>query len=66
VRFMELNSATARLLELLRDNNNATGSEILSRLAGELNMSTEAVLGFGSELLADLAEQSIIGLQTKV
>jgi hypothetical protein len=65
VRFMELNSATARLLELLRDNTKATGREILSRLAGELNMSTEAVLGFGSELLADLAEQSIIGLPIK-
>ncbi len=61
VRFMELNPATARLLELLRDNVNATGAELLSRLAGELNISTEAVLGFGSELLADLAEQSIIG-----
>lgn len=61
VRFMELNSATARLLELLRDNTSATGSEVLSRLAGELKLSTEAVLGFGGELLADLAEQSIIG-----
>ena len=61
VRFMELNSSTARLLELLRDNVNATGREILSQLAGELGMPTEAVLGFGSELLDDLAKQSIIG-----
>ena len=61
VRFMELNSATARLLELLRDNTGATGSELLSRLAGELNMSIDAVLGFGGELLTELAEQSIIG-----
>jgi|TARA_B110000259_G_scaffold169655_1_gene199730 hypothetical protein len=61
VRFMELNSSTARLLELLRDNVNATGREILSQLAGELDMPTEAVLGFGSELLDDLAKQSIIG-----
>ena len=64
VRFMELNSATARLLDLLRDNTSATGSEILSQLAGELKMSTEAVLGFGSELLAELAQQSIIGPPT--
>ena len=61
VRFMELNSSTARLLELLRDNVNATGREILSQLAGELGMPNEAVLGFGSELLDDLAKQSIIG-----
>jgi hypothetical protein len=58
---MELNSSTARVLELLRDNVNATGREILSQLAGELGMPTEAVLGFGSELLDDLAKQSIIG-----
>jgi hypothetical protein len=64
VRFMELNSATARLLELLRDNTGATGSELLSRLAGELKLSIEVVLGFGGELLAELAEQSIIGLPT--
>ncbi len=61
VCFMELNSATARLLELLRDNTDATGTEILSQLAGELSMPTEVVLDFGSELLADLAKQSIIG-----
>jgi hypothetical protein len=64
VRFMELNSATARLVELLRDNTNATGSELLSQLAGELKLSIEAVLGFGGELLAELAEQSIIGSPT--
>lgn len=61
VRFMELNSATARLLELLRDNDNSTGSEILSQLARELNIPVETVQDFGSELLAELAEQSIIG-----
>jgi len=66
VGFMELNSVTARLLELLRDNASATGSEILFQLAGELNMPTEAVLGFGSELLTELAEQSIIVSPTMV
>jgi hypothetical protein len=65
VRFMELNSATARLVELLRDNTSGTGKEVLSQLAGELNMSIDVVLGFGGELLAELAEQSIIGLATQ-
>jgi hypothetical protein len=60
VRFMELNSATARLVELLRDNSNGTGKAVLSQLAGELNMPVDVVLGFGGELLAELAEQSII------
>jgi hypothetical protein len=60
VRFMELNSATARLVELLRDNSNGTGKAVLSQLARELNMPVDVVLGFGGELLAELAEQSII------
>lgn len=60
VRFMELNPATARFLELIRDNTDATGGELLSRLAGELDMSEEAVTGFGSELLTQLNAQSIV------
>ena len=63
VRFMALNPATARLLELLRDNTSATGTELLARLAQELDMSEDAVKGFGSELLSQLNEQSIITAQ---
>ena len=63
VRFMELNPATARLLELIRDNTDATGAMLLSRLAQELGMSEEAVTGFGSELLAQLNGQSIVVAQ---
>ena len=60
VRFMELNSATARLLELVRDNTECTGAMLLSHLAQELSMPDETVTGFGSELLAQLNDQSII------
>ncbi len=61
VCFMELNSATARLLELLRDNSNTTGAMLLSQLAKELSIPPDTVLEFGSELLRQLAEQAIIG-----
>jgi len=57
---MELNSATARLLELVRDNTECTGAMLLSHLAQELSMPEETVTGFGSELLAQLNDQSII------
>lgn len=60
VCFMELNPATARLLELLRDNDEATGSELLEQLSLELNIPLEAVNNFGLELLGQLLEQSII------
>jgi hypothetical protein len=63
VRFMQLNPATARLLELIRDNTDATGAMLLSRLAQELSMSEEAVTGFGSELLTQLNGQSIVVAQ---
>jgi len=64
VRFMELNPATARLLELVRDNVEATGAELLHRLAKELALSEDAVAGFGGELLAQMAEQSVICVQS--
>ena len=60
VRFMELNPATARLLELLKGNTDASGAMLLSHLAQELGMSEEAVTGFGSDLLNQLNTQSII------
>ncbi len=60
VCFMELNPATARLLELLRDNTEASGAMLLCRLAEELGMAQETVAGFGGELLSRLSDQSII------
>jgi len=63
VRFMQLNPATARLLELIRDNTDDTGAVLLSRLAQELGMSEEAVTGFGGELLVELNGESIVVAQ---
>lgn len=60
VHFMELNPATARLVELVRDNTEATGAVLLSRLAKELGMAEETVAEFGGELLVQLNHQSII------
>ena len=61
VRFMEANAATARLLQLLQDNEQGnTGREILGILAGELGMAPEAVATFGTELLEDFRRQSIL------
>ncbi|MBE9538739.1 MAG: putative DNA-binding domain-containing protein [Proteobacteria bacterium] len=60
VCFMELNPATARLLELLRGNTDDSGAMLLSHLAQELGMPEETVAGFGGELLGQLNCQSII------
>jgi hypothetical protein len=60
VCFMELNTATARLLELVRDNTGATGAALLAQLSEELGIPNETVAGFGGELLTQLRTQSII------
>jgi uncharacterized protein len=62
VRFMVLNAATARLLELVRDNHDDTGSALLGQLAEELDMNPERVIGFGSEQLADFVSRAVIVL----
>ncbi len=60
VRFMELNAATARLVELIRDNSTATAGELLADLAVELGMAEESMLAFGGEQLEQLFEQSVV------
>ena len=62
VRFMALNAATARLLELARDNQTGTGATLLGQLASELGMDPEAVIGFGGAQLADFASRAVIVL----
>lgn len=59
VNFMELSAATARLLELVRDNAGATGRELLLQFAAEIGMSEEAVLDFGRQQLEQLIAQSV-------
>ncbi|MEP1469372.1 MAG: putative DNA-binding domain-containing protein [Halieaceae bacterium] len=51
VKFMELNAATARLAELIRDNQHETGRVILTRLAEEMGMTVDAILDFGAQQL---------------
>ena len=60
VRFMELNAATARLLELVRDNERATGAGLLDLLARELGMEAGALHGFGAQQLQDFAASGIV------
>jgi hypothetical protein len=50
----------ARLLELVRENTDSTGTQLLVELAGELTMPEEAVLGFGGDQLKQFHELSII------
>ncbi len=60
VRFMALNAASARLLELARDKEESTGADLLGQLAAELDMDPESVLGFGGAQLADFASRTVI------
>jgi uncharacterized protein len=62
VKFIELNPTTFQLLSLIQQNN-ITGKQALMRLAEELNHpSIDAIITFGAEILADLAnQQAIIG-----
>lgn len=60
VKFMELNAATARLLELVRDNTTVSGTQLLEQLAVELGMEAGSVISFGSELLRQFVDLAII------
>ena len=62
VKFIELNPITDQLLSLIKKND-LTGKQALMRLAEELGyQNKEAMITFGTEILADLAnQQAIIG-----
>lgn len=61
VEFMESNSVTARLLELIGENTGATGTQILAQISRELGREGDAsVLEFGKELLVRLADLDIL------
>lgn len=61
VRFMELNAVTARLVELTRDNTDATGEDLLRGLAAETGMAVATLLETGATQLAELYECSVLG-----
>jgi len=65
VCFMELSAATARLLELCRDAAALTGRQLLQRLALELSLDDDALLGFGVEQLAHFIELGVISVTTE-
>jgi len=64
VQFMEVNAATARLLELVRENETATAAELLEGLAAELGMADDAMLDFGAGQLVQLCDQAIVSMST--
>ena len=61
VRFIESNAATARLLELLAENQSRSGRELLEQLAGEMNVeSITPVVEFGERMLREFLELDIL------
>jgi uncharacterized protein len=65
VRFAEINPVTARLLDIIAEEQ-CTGSEACDRIAAELDHpSPEAVRHHGADNLADLRQQgAILGVRT--
>ncbi|WP_243391594.1 DNA-binding domain-containing protein [Pseudohalioglobus lutimaris] len=60
VKFMALNGATARLLELLRDNDDVTTSGVLAQLATEMNLPSARITSFALEQISGLLELSVL------
>lgn len=61
VRFMEINAITFRLLQVLQDEAIASGAQALELVAREINHPDPAALvQFGSALLAELRDASVI------
>ncbi len=60
VRFIELNVATARLLELIRDNERVVAGELLTVLADELGLQPDSVLAHGMEQLNPLVADAVV------
>ena len=58
---MESNAATARLLELLAENETRSGQALLEQLAEEMNAeSITSVVDFGARMLAEFLQQDIL------
>jgi hypothetical protein len=60
VKFMSFNGATARLLELLRDNAQCTLDTVIDQLATEINMPAANVRPFALEQIASMLELSVL------
>jgi len=61
VRFLEINAVTARLLQLMKENANRRGLDLLNTLAGELAApEPDLVIRAGTQLLTDLKNRNIL------
>jgi hypothetical protein len=61
VRFLEINAVTQRLLELLKENNDDRGMDILKRIACELGIAEPGdIIRAGVDLLSDLKNRNIV------
>ena len=58
--FIELNAATARLLELVRDNSDETLQTVLVGLAAELGLPAEQIVAYGGEQMGQFAASGVI------
>ena len=66
VHFLEINAVTQRLLQLLKENPQQKGLDVLKAIADELNHpDTDQVIAAGTELLNDLRQRNVI-LGTRV
>jgi hypothetical protein len=61
VKFMKLNLVSRTLIDLLKDNREATGLEVLSQIADQLNHSdTDRIIAAGRSLLLELKQKEIL------
>jgi hypothetical protein len=60
VQFLEINQVTARLLNIIVERPELNGAEILAEIARELHVEYASVVGFGSEILAQMRELDIL------
>lgn len=61
VKFMEINAVTARLLQLLEEDQQSSGRELLQRIASELqHPQPDAVVQGGADTLRDLRARDIV------
>jgi hypothetical protein len=61
VKFMEVNAVTARLMQLLEEDQTSSGQALLERVAAELSHpQPQAVVEAGAAILTDLRERDIV------
>lgn len=65
VKFLELNSVTARLIECMQKNIEKTGLRLLQRIAKELDHDPKTVINGGHEIMIEMRDKEVIlGVQS--